>query len=171
MPVRAEDRPILYLLLLVVGIVLLIELWQAIRIRFLPGVEKVPHLTSLVDRGFRILIPASRAEITITRGLENEQKLGEGRLFFSLVERDGERFVVLRLKDWGFLEEGSRAVRERLLPLQLLGHADGVILLSPEDEREEAIRFTIQGLNVPGRRRWQPLFWAFILGLLVGIFI
>jgi len=62
-------------------------------------------------------------------------------------------------------------VRDRLLSLQLLGDADGVILFSPDGKREKAIRFHIRGLWAPRQRRWQTLFWAFLLGLLVGILL
>lgn len=62
-------------------------------------------------------------------------------------------------------------MRDRLLSLQLLGEADGVILLSPDGEREETIRFDLRGLRSPRRRRWQSLFWAFLLGLFVGILL
>ncbi|MBE3550849.1 MAG: hypothetical protein KM296_01495 [Brockia lithotrophica] len=171
MPLHAEDRPVLYLLLLVTAVVFLGEVWRGIRARVQPIPENVAHLAHLVRRGFRVLHPDQRGEVIVTRGLDAEEKLGEGRLHFALVERDGERFVVFRLKDWGFLEEGSRAVRDRLLSLQLLGEADGVILLSPDGEREETIRFDLRGLRSPRRRRWQSLFWAFLLGLFVGILL
>ncbi|RKQ88728.1 hypothetical protein [Brockia lithotrophica] len=171
MPLYAEDRPVLYLLLLAAAVVLLGEAWRGIRARLRPIPENSPQLARLVRRGFRVLSSDLRGEVVVTRGLEAEEKLGEGRLHFSLVERDGERFVVFRLKDWSFLEEGGRAVRDRLLSLQLLGDADGVILFSPDGEREETIRFHIRGLWAPRRRRWQSLFWAFLLGLLVGILL
>lgn len=61
-PLHAEDRPVLYLLLLVTAVVFLGEVWRGIRARVQPIPENVAHLAHLVRRGFRVLHPDQRGK-------------------------------------------------------------------------------------------------------------